>query len=98
MLAEVLPPDVIAVDIVGDDPDAYLLPEEEHLVAKAVAKRRREGTNARTCARRALARLGIAETAIRRGAKGEPLWPAGVVGSITHTTGYFAAAVAQADK
>jgi 4'-phosphopantetheinyl transferase EntD len=98
MLAELLPPDVIAVDIVGDDPDAYLLPEEEHLVAKAVAKRRREVTNARTCARRALARLGIAETAIPRGAKGEPLWPAGVVGSITHTTGYFAAAVAQADK
>ena len=98
MLAELLPPDVIAVDIVGDDPDAYLLPDEEHLVAKAVAKRRREVTNARTCARRALARLGIAETAIPRGAKGEPLWPAGVVGSITHTTGYFAAAVAQADK
>jgi 4'-phosphopantetheinyl transferase EntD len=98
MLAELLPADVIAVDIVGDDPEAYLLPEEEHLVAKAVAKRRREVTNARTCARRALARLGIAETAIPRGAKGEPLWPAGVVGSITHTTGYFAAAVAQADK
>ncbi|HEX9334272.1 MAG TPA: 4'-phosphopantetheinyl transferase superfamily protein [Pseudonocardiaceae bacterium] len=98
MLAELLPPDVIAVDIVGDDPDAYLLPEEQHLVAKSVAKRRREVTYARTCARRALAGLGIAETAIPRGAKGEPVWPAGVVGSITHTTGYVAAAVAHADK
>lgn len=98
MLAELLPPDVIAVDIVGDDPDAYLLPDEQHLVAKAVEKRRREVTNARTCARRALARLGIAETAIPRGPKGEPGWPPGVVGSITHTTGYYAAAVAHADK
>jgi 4'-phosphopantetheinyl transferase EntD len=98
MLAELLPPEVIAVDIVGDDPDAYLLPAEEHLVAKAVAKRRREVTNARTCARRALAGLGIAETAIPRGPKGQPIWPAGVVGSITHTTGYYAAAVAHAAK
>jgi 4'-phosphopantetheinyl transferase EntD len=98
MLAELVTPDVIAVDIVGDDPNAYLLPEEEHLVAKAVAKRRREVTNARTCARRALARLGFAETVIPRGPKGEPLWPAGIVGSITHTSGYFAAAVAHADK
>lgn len=97
MLAELLPPDVVTVDIVGDDPDAYLLPAEQHMVAKAVEKRRREVTNARTCARRALARLGIDEVAIPRGSKGEPLWPAGIVGSITHTTGYFAAAVARAD-
>ncbi len=89
MLAELLPPEVIAVDIVGDDPTAYLLPAEEHLVAKAVAKRRREG---------ALAGLGIAETAIPRGPKGQPIWPVGVVGSITHTAGYFAAAVAYAAK
>ena len=98
MLAELLPPEVIAVDLLGDDPDAYLLPAEEHLVAKAVAKRRREVTNARTCARRALAGLGIAETAIPRGPKGQPIWPTGVVGSITHTTGYVAAAVAHAAK
>jgi 4'-phosphopantetheinyl transferase EntD len=100
MLAELLPPDAIAVDIVGDDPAAYLLPAEQHLVAKAVEKRRREVTNARTCARRALAGLGIADAGqlvIPRGAKGEPIWPAGVVGSITHTTGYFAAAVARAE-
>jgi len=98
MLAELLPTDVIAVEIVGDDPTAYLLPDEQHLVARSVDKRRREVTNARTSARRALARLGIAETPIPRGAKGEPLWPAGVVGSITHTTDYYAAAVAHASK
>jgi 4'-phosphopantetheinyl transferase EntD len=97
MLAELLPPDVVTVETVGDeDPAAFLLPDEEFLVARAVLKRRREVTNARSCARRALARLGRPEVPILRGAKGEPLWPAGVVGSITHTAGYYAAAVAEA--
>jgi 4'-phosphopantetheinyl transferase EntD len=99
MLAELLPADVVAVETVGDDdPAAYLLPAEEFLVAASVAKRTREVTNARSCARRALAELGRPERPILRGGKGEPLWPAGVVGSITHTTGYYAAAVADADK
>jgi 4'-phosphopantetheinyl transferase EntD len=97
MLAELLPAEVVAVDIVGDDPDAYLLPEEQELVARAVDKRRREVTNARTCARRAMRALGRPEVPILRGDRGRPLWPAGVVGSITHTTDYYAAAVADAD-
>lgn len=98
LLAELLPADVVVAETVGDDPDATLLPEEESLVAKAVTKRRREVTNARTCARRALAGLGRPAGPIPRGAKGQPLWPDGVVGSITHTTDYYAAAVADATK
>jgi 4'-phosphopantetheinyl transferase EntD len=99
MLAELLPADVVTAETVGDeDPAAHLLPAEEPLVARSVHKRRREVTNARSCARRALAGLGRPEVAILRGAKGEPLWPAGVVGSITHTTAYYAAAVAEASR
>jgi 4'-phosphopantetheinyl transferase EntD len=99
MLAELLPPEVVAVDTVGEDPTARLLPAEEFLVANAVAKRRTEVTNARTCARRALTGLGQPpDVPILRGPKGEPLWPDGVVGSITHTAGYYAAAVADASK
>jgi 4'-phosphopantetheinyl transferase EntD len=99
MLAELLPADVVAVEIVGDDPTARLLPAEQALVARAVPKRRTEVTNARTCAHRALVGLGHpADVPILRGAKGEPLWPDGVVGSITHTNGYYAAAVADATK
>jgi 4'-phosphopantetheinyl transferase EntD len=45
-----------------------------------------------------LGRLGLPEVPILRGAKRQPLWPAGVVGSITHTRGYYAAAVARADE
>lgn len=96
MIAELLPAGVRSAETVGDDPDAYLLPEELPLVARAVEKRRREVTNARTCARRALGDLGLAEIPILRGERGQPLWPDGVVGSITHTAGYSAAAVATA--
>jgi 4'-phosphopantetheinyl transferase EntD len=98
MIEELLPADVIAVDSIGSDPDAYLLPEERFLVEKAVEKRQVEVTNARTCARKALAGLGIAPVPILRGHKGQPLWPDGIVGTITHTKGYYAAAVAEATK
>jgi 4'-phosphopantetheinyl transferase EntD len=35
---------------------------------------------------------------ISTGSRGEPVWPAGVVGSITHCTGYRACAVAPASE
>lgn len=98
MIADLLPAEVAAEDIFGADPAAELLPEEQQLVAKAVEKRRLEVTNVRTAARRALARIGVPPVPLLRGAKGQPLWPAGVVGSMTHTAGYCAAAVADADK
>jgi 4'-phosphopantetheinyl transferase EntD len=95
VIEELLPAGVCVSETVGDDPQARLLPEEEEIVARAVEVRRREVTYARTCARRALRALGHPEVAIPRGPKGEPGWPAGVVGSITHTKGYYAAAVAE---
>ena len=64
------------------------------MLARAVLKRRREFTTARACARTALAELGFPPAPILSGEKHEPLWPAGVVGSITHCAGYRAAAVA----
>jgi 4'-phosphopantetheinyl transferase EntD len=48
----------------------------------------------RACARIALRRLGVPPTAIASGKQGEPVWPAGVVGSITHCRGYRACVVA----
>ncbi len=98
MIADLLPAEIAAEEIFGADPTAELLPAEHDLVAKAVEKRRLEVTNVRTAARRALARIGVAPVPLLRGAKGEPLWPAGVVGSMTHTAGYCAAAVADAGK
>lgn len=98
MIEDLLPAEVVSADVLGDDPDARLLPEEEPEVARAVEKRVREYTIARSCARRALGKLGLPEVPILRGPKRQPLWPDGIVGSITHTRGYYAAAVARADE
>lgn len=94
MIERILPESVASSDVVGDDPTAELLPTEHEIVARAVARRKREVTIARTCARRALGQLGYPELAIPRGSKREPIWPKGVVGSITHCQDYCAAAVA----
>jgi len=64
------------------------------LVQSAVDKRRLEFSRGRQCARAALRRLGFADGPILTGSQREPLWPAGVVGSITHTDGLCLAAVA----
>lgn len=96
MIERLVPGTVVAVSTRGDLREAGLFPEEERSVARAVEKRRREFTTARACARLALERLGIGPVAIPNGERGDPLWPTGVVGSITHCTGYRACAVARA--
>lgn len=76
-----------------DPPQAAPLPEEESLIAKSVAKRRSEFITARYCARLALQRLGVPPAPILKGEKGEPRWPDGIVGSLTHTAGFRGAVV-----
>ncbi|WP_229069492.1 4'-phosphopantetheinyl transferase superfamily protein [Actinoplanes sp. DH11] len=96
MLDLLLPPPVRTAEAFTDDPSEPCFPGEEDLIGAAVPGRRREFVTARRCAREALAQLGHPPVAIRSGGRREPLWPAGVVGSITHCTGYRAAAVAAA--
>jgi len=76
--------------------DFSLFPEEAEAVAAAVLSRRREFATGRACARAALAALDIGAMAIRVGAHREPLFPPGVVGSITHTSDICASAVCRA--
>jgi 4'-phosphopantetheinyl transferase EntD len=94
MIEELVPDVVASAEAFGDPPDATLFPVEEALIATAVDKRRREVTTARHLARSALATLGFAPAPIPRGERGAPVWPAGVVGSMTHTAGYRCAVVA----
>jgi 4'-phosphopantetheinyl transferase EntD len=94
LLGAVLPATVTAVARLSDDDDAPLHPSEEAAVARAVASRRAEFTTGRWCAREALAALGAPAAAIPVGEERAPVWPAGVVGSITHTRGFRGAAVA----
>jgi 4'-phosphopantetheinyl transferase EntD len=96
LIAGLLPDTVVAAELYSDPPDLTPLPDEEPLIARSVAKRRNEFVTARHCARLALSQLGIPPVPILKGDKGEPCWPDGVVGSLTHTQGYRGAAVGRA--
>ncbi|MFG2628564.1 4'-phosphopantetheinyl transferase [Streptomyces sp. NPDC048473] len=95
MIEKILPSQVAVAEALSDPPDAALFPGEEELIRKAVEGRRKEFTTARWCARRALGELGIAPAPILKGERGAPIWPGGVVGSMTHCVGYRAAAIAR---
>jgi enterobactin synthetase component D / holo-[acyl-carrier protein] synthase len=97
VIDRILPAGVSCAEAFEDPPDGWLFPEEMAVVAKAVDKRRREFTTARNCARMALSKLGVPPAAILTGERGAPLWPPGIVGSITHCAGYRAAVVARSD-
>ncbi|MBV9515454.1 MAG: 4'-phosphopantetheinyl transferase [Mycobacteriaceae bacterium] len=96
LLSGLVPDSVAAAELYCDPPDLKPLPAEEPLIARSVAKRRNEFTTVRHCARLALGELGLPPVPILKGDKGEPCWPEGVVGSLTHCAGYRGAGVARA--
>lgn len=98
--APLFPPEVAhySLQVFAGDADwcsrfAIELPDA---LAGAAPKRRRDFLAGRYCARQALTRLApeFAMFEVRVGAGREPIWPEGVVGSITHTDGFASAAVA----
>ena len=95
VIEQLLPSPTAVEEAYADLPGEQVFAGEEELVARAVESRRREIVTARRCARAALAKLGYPATPILRGYRGAPQWPSGVVGSITHCTGFRAAAVAR---
>ena len=94
MIEAVLPSAASSSELFHDPAGVVLFAEEAALLVNAVEKRRREFTTGRLCARTALAKLGVPSVPVLRGERGAPMWPTGVVGSITHCEGYRAAAVA----
>lgn len=98
-MRDLLPP-TVAVAVAGPtDWEGTLLPEElACLGERAVATRRRDFTAGRVCARRAITALGRPPVAVPAAADRAPVWPPGVVGAITHTLGYCAAAAAHATE
>ncbi|AWE53360.1 4'-phosphopantetheinyl transferase [Streptomyces nigra] len=96
MIEELLTDDTVGVETYGDEEHPPLYPEEEAVVARAVDKRRREFTAVRSCARRAMVKLGVPPRAVLPGERGAPGWPPGLIGSMTHCDGYAAAALARA--
>ncbi|MFB7867574.1 4'-phosphopantetheinyl transferase [Streptomyces sp. NPDC056069] len=93
-MRSLLPPSVAAFEAYEDAPHAFVFPEEAETIAHAIEKRRLEFTTVRHCARQALAELGFPPAAILNGPHREPLWPDGILGSMTHCDGYRAAALA----
>jgi 4'-phosphopantetheinyl transferase EntD len=94
-----LVPDVAArvasEELHAEPADPLVFPAEQAALRRAAPKRRREYTTVRHCARLALARLDVAPMAIINGPDRAPIWPPGIVGSLTHTSGYHAAVVAR---
>jgi len=76
-------------------PGAGLFPEEAASVANAVETRRKQFTAGRLLARDAWQRLGVPAQPLLNDEQRVPRWPAGIVGTITHTHGWCAAAVAK---
>ena len=90
-----LPVCLIAFDAAAFDPRAFAdfgigCPDS---VERSVRKRQAEFFHGRLAARHALSTLGAAPIDVPIGTSREPIWPTGVVGSISHNQ-TFAAAVA----
>jgi 4'-phosphopantetheinyl transferase EntD len=85
---------VLLIDLVEQSQTA-LHDLEESLTVGATALRLRELHAGRSTARRALLALGESATGILAGACGEPQWPAGICGSLSHTLRHAAALVAR---
>lgn len=103
MIDDLFPPDVVGVtdaELHLDDAAllASLYPVEVEQIGSAVERRRIDFAGARACAREAMSRLGVPAGPILRGGRGMPVWPPGLVGTLTHTDGLRAAALASTGR
>ncbi|MCZ6571267.1 MAG: 4'-phosphopantetheinyl transferase superfamily protein [Deltaproteobacteria bacterium] len=76
------------------DKVSRLFLEERHLIERAVKARQMEFSTGRELARELLARLGVHGLPILSGDDRSPIWPEGIVGSISHTRTLCTVAVA----
>jgi 4'-phosphopantetheinyl transferase EntD len=93
-LSRLFPDAARVAELRGQGNLALLLPAEAAFLGRSVPTRAQEFAAGRVCARRALADFGLEDFPIERAADRQPIWPHGMVGSITHTVGFCAAVVA----
>ena len=67
--------------------------EESIYISGALDRRRREYSTGRWLVRKGLEHLGVDPTPIHKGILHQPLWPEGIIGSLTHEKGLCAAAL-----
>ncbi|MCA0274501.1 MAG: 4'-phosphopantetheinyl transferase superfamily protein [Proteobacteria bacterium] len=94
LLEGIFGPDVATSEGNLGDMAADLLPEEAVHLTRMVASRRIEFAAGRMCARAAMRRLGLPPLPVLHGEDRAPIWPDGVVGSISHSGTKCVAAVA----
>ena len=70
-----------------------LHPEETIIISNAIDKRRYEFSAGRLCARKALQQIGIDNCIIKQGENGGPIWPDQIMGTISHSKKWAAAAI-----
>jgi enterobactin synthetase component D len=75
--------------------DHPVLPEERALMARAVPGRQREFATGRWLARQGLRRFGHPDRPIGIGRLRGPVWPAGILGTLSHDGGLCAAVLLQ---
>jgi len=96
--AVLFPAPVAVEEAVPGEVEVDLHPDEEEAIARAIDRRRHEFAAGRACARRAMSALGYAARSLPVGEDRMPRWPDGLVGSISHTRGMVAVAVAPGDR
>jgi 4'-phosphopantetheinyl transferase EntD len=94
-LSSLFPPGAIAAEMREPGNTGLLWPAEAQSLRKAVLKRAQEFAAGRTCARALLAEFGIEDFPVTMADDRQPVWPDGLVGSITHTAGFCAAVLAK---
>jgi 4'-phosphopantetheinyl transferase EntD len=94
-LAGLFPAGAVAAELRGPVDPKLLKPEEAAHLGRAVPKRVQEFTAGRLCARQALAEFGLGDFPIEVAVDRQPVWPDLLLGSITHTSGFCAAVVAE---
>lgn len=86
----------VAVEIAThSDYFAPIATDEAPYAERMAPRRRQEFAAGRACAHRALRRIDADHEPIRMGHRRDPIWPVGIVGSITHCEGFCAAVVAR---
>jgi 4'-phosphopantetheinyl transferase EntD len=80
--------------IISPGDEHALLPEEAAALATSVLKVRRASGAARIVARELLAKIGLPHRALPKGRGGAPVWPNGIVGSMSHDSRIAIAAIA----
>ncbi|MEY2683197.1 MAG: hypothetical protein RJA09_341 [Pseudomonadota bacterium] len=94
LLESLFPSAIVACELTALGSTHQLLPDERATLGAAVPKRVAEFAAGRQCAHEAMRELGVPDhVPLLRGPHREPVWPSGLLGSLTHTEGYCAAVV-----